>query len=123
MITDTKPQPVSADYVGVVSFRAECEHDLEVLNGVLTQMPPGSFHITNADEERSDCGVEMDISGKLTIKTLHAAMRQVPDGHVMAETLRALPLKENTLKRRNAGAPPYVLMPATDLGTPLKMGL
>lgn len=110
MPTDNKPQPVSADYVGVVSFRAECEHDLEELNGVLSENLPGTFRITNADEVRSDCGVEMEIHGKLTIAILYAAMRHVPDGHVMAETLRALPLNENPLERTGNDAPPYVVI-------------
>jgi hypothetical protein len=44
--------------------------------------------------------IEMTLGAPLNIESLHRYMGQIKDGHVMRQTLRALPLSENNLQRR-----------------------
>lgn len=50
-----------------------------------------------ADTNWPDVVVEMKTEG--TLPQLQDAMRRVEDGHVMLQTLRECPLKENSLER------------------------
>lgn len=95
------------NYCGIVSFRAECSQDVEGLLERAAMVYPMQVSEVRVEDCQlkgnipiPDKDVEMIVSGDLTIARLHAVMLAVPDGHVMAETLRAVPLSENSLERR-----------------------
>lgn len=94
----------NADYTGTVSFRAECAADVVEL---LASLPQGAYEVRKqkVDEPYPDDEVELLIKGQLTITKLHELMNAQVDGHVMADTLRALPLAENSLERRYGELP------------------
>lgn len=95
-------------YTGVVSFRAECHADVTELARALKRRFKGAWEIAGEHQEAPfpDVEVEMTIRAPLTIRVLHAEMERMVDGHVMAETLRALPLAQNSLERRYSDLAP-----------------
>lgn len=101
---ERRSAPVAGNnYRGVVSFRAECTEDVDrLLEGIgLVAVTIKSSAIDPGVE------VEIDLGNHLSIRDLYDAMLRVPDGHVMSDTLRALPLSENSLERRDADLPPW----------------
>lgn len=107
---------VATQDVVTVSFRAECMHDVEVLSEKLakdfpggvkaSRVEPGTITVDGNKLPIPDVSVEAVIAHPLDIATLHRVMQGIEDGHVMVETLRQLPLSENSLERRyNDGEP------------------
>ena len=47
----------------------------------------------------SDVAVEIMVDPSVSLGTMRRWMREVPDGHVMIQTLRPVPLAENSLER------------------------
>lgn len=88
------------------SFRAECLVDVQRLHGTLNSN--GIYHSTKEtkilEAGLSDVGVE--ICSIASLKTLRAVFAKVVDGHVMLETLRQVPLLENSLERETVAAEP-----------------
>lgn len=86
----------------IYSFRAECLDDIKefqrqcVVAGLAISMRVKTG-ILNMPEPPSDPEVEMESA--VSLETLQGVMRQVVDGHVMLQTLRACPLSDNTLER------------------------
>lgn len=99
-------QIMNNDYRGVVSFRAEAPADLDVLMarlagpylGLATDIQGKELQVDGVPV--SGMVVQFVISGELTISKLFTAMLAVEDGHVMMETLRALPRTANSMHRR-----------------------
>lgn len=85
----------------VVSFRAECIADVELLIASLGTDAVNFTVVTKTtDGKYPDCEVEANLSGGLTAQRLHGHMVACVDGHVMAQTLRAVPASANSMKRR-----------------------
>ncbi|WP_425953037.1 hypothetical protein [Ralstonia pseudosolanacearum] len=111
---------IGDDYTGVVSFRSEGQVDIDALmvelnkSDLLVSVSKNSKIVGNNELRVKsgetfpipDCQVEWTIRSPLTIRRLFDAMNAVVDGHVMAETLRALPLSQNSLERRFEDAAP-----------------
>lgn len=99
---------IGCEFEGVMSFRAECGVDVRNLFDLLSKERPGclTFNWHRDDGEFPDVEIEIETRNGLTIGDVHGAMRRVVDGHVMAETLRALPLAENDMTRRYSERPP-----------------
>lgn len=83
--------------MNILSFRAECSHDVKILKEELIKAQIGSVLFTHPDVGFPDVEIEMQTSGD--IETIRSLMRNVDDGHVMVSTLRQCPLKDNPLTR------------------------
>jgi hypothetical protein len=97
--------------MAVFSFKAECPDDLGLFRQSLNRhghpyrsyrylvepllLPP----IPGEDEPRDfgDRAVEIEID--LTIEQLRDIMKEQPDSHYMVQSLRQMPLAENSLER------------------------
>lgn len=78
------------------SFRAECMHDVSLFRAnALAAMAWDFFVLTNLSF--GEVGVE--IESTKTIEELHEIMKLQDDSHVMIQTLRELPLQDNSLNR------------------------
>lgn len=96
MTTRFKPGPRTPIY----SFRPECSIDLIQAAVILHTVARDGWslrRVTVFDEYTGSVGVEL--LADLSLEQLRAILRLVPDGHVMVETLRPVPLAENTLER------------------------
>lgn len=83
------PAPVASAYRGVYRFRAECAHDVEVLRGVL-QTRGVAYTMPQSELSPHWPDVVCTIETNLPLKWLRRYMRDVPDGHVMRQTLSPL---------------------------------
>lgn len=90
------------------SFRAETPVDVSRLLAVMSDGEPnphpylsGLTKITmdNHGELGADVVVEMQMKAGVDLDTVRGWMEQVEDSHVMIETLRQVPLSENSLER------------------------
>ncbi|WNO10426.1 hypothetical protein [Teredinibacter sp. KSP-S5-2] len=86
---DTRTKPL------ILSFRAECPIDWERFQSELN-----SSEIRFSVEKIHDgCEIEITVENA-TVKQVFKCCRRVVDGHVMRDTMRTLPLSENSLIRR-----------------------
>lgn len=84
------------------SFRAECLDDVKNFQRVCAiagiaatfRVEPGVFQMPEPPS-----GPEVQMETDVPLEQLRVVMRQVVDGHVMLQTLRACPLSENSLER------------------------
>lgn len=80
------------------SFRAECSKDVA---NFLALCKEKLIHCTNisgfADDAFPD--VEVQLECEADLETLRNVIREVVDGHVMLETLKAVPIEQNNMKR------------------------
>lgn len=85
--------------VTLLSFRAECEHDVqEILQAaraaglevVITQYNPDATGFPDVE-------VELEVSASL--EDFKTTFEDIDDIHVALETMRAVPLSQNSLKR------------------------
>jgi hypothetical protein len=81
----------------VYSFRAECPHDLEQLTIALQLRDVSCSIVATQGRGLPDCTAEIETEVALDI--IRDVMRGVEDGHVMVQTLRACPLRDNSLER------------------------
>lgn len=79
------------------SFRAECAADVDNLNNALTASGLAATLLYYPDPVYPDINVEIETDAALDV--IRSIMREVDDGHVMYQTLRAVPLAQNTLER------------------------
>lgn len=80
------------------SMRAECGHDVDLfaaMAGVSSIKVAGLVQVT--DPPFPD--VEVEFRSDATLGELYAVLDRMVDSHVMRETLRAVPLAENSLER------------------------
>jgi hypothetical protein len=102
--------------IQVISFRAECQGDVDrVLAEVKAQGPDlfsdtiiePMFLVVDGQKGRiPDVKVQMNLHHPMTIDSFFDIMIVMDDTHVMAQSLRALPLEKNSLKRREDVLPP-----------------
>jgi hypothetical protein len=83
----------------VFSFRAECPADVKAFQAGAAQanLPVAIRQLTVEREAFND--TEVEFQSTATLDELRNVMREVIDGHVMAETLRGVPLADNSLER------------------------
>ena len=79
------------------SFRAECVLDVSALQTECERAKLSTFAHITPDEVFPD--VEIELETDTDLEHLRSLMRKVQDGHVMVQTLRECPLKENSLER------------------------
>lgn len=80
------------------SFRAECVADVQYFGEVLAKSGVISdLRTEGVSDGFPDVAVEM--RAESTLGALQGLVRQVEDGHVMLQTLRLVPLVENSLER------------------------
>jgi hypothetical protein len=83
----------------IVSFRAECPADLKAFQDELEKRSIEFSWQSNGEDGLPDVEVEMDVF-EADIKDVFDAARSVVDGHVICDTLRTVPLSDNSLERR-----------------------
>lgn len=84
----------------IFSFRAECQADVDnfvnecndACISVAMQVFP-DYPATGFPD------VTVELQADATLSSLQAMMRRVVDGHVMLQTIRECPLKDNSLER------------------------
>lgn len=80
------------------SFRAECSDDANNFQQACQNANlPVNLQVTRRDQRIPDVDIEFEAG--TPIEALRDVMREIPDGHVMLETLRECPLAENSLER------------------------
>lgn len=79
------------------SFRAECALDVSALQAECERAKLSTFAHITPDKLLPD--VEVELETDTNLEHLRSLMRKVQDGHVMVQTLRECPLKENSLER------------------------
>ena len=79
------------------SFRAECALDVSALQTECERAKLATFAHITPDEVFPD--VEVELEADTDLEHLRSLMRRVQDAHVMVQTLRECPLKENSLER------------------------
>ncbi len=80
-----------------LSFRAECEHDVRLLFEAI--LAEGFMLKRSIDRSQMFPDVRVEITTSANLEEIMAIMRTIPDSHVMMQTLRAVPLNENSLER------------------------
>lgn len=84
--------------IKVYSFRAECQADAEKLRDRCTEVYiKMDMTIMPHGEGFPDVKVEMQTDASMN--QLHDILRTMDDSHVMLQTLRQVPLAENSLER------------------------
>ena len=76
------------------SFRAECQADVD---SFLQKSQVSGIKLTVTTNGFPD--VEIEFESEATLEDLIEVIRKVRDGHVVYQTLRQVPLSENSLKR------------------------
>lgn len=87
----------------ILSFRAECEVDVNRF--CLQARLHGPIALTVRRQQllfedgRSSGEVAVEIESSEDLEYMRDVIRDVPDGHVMLQTLRPIPLADNELRR------------------------
>jgi hypothetical protein len=83
----------------VYSFRAECPADVEAFqaSAAKANIPVVVTHLVVERDAFND--TEVEFKSTATLEAIRDAMREIVDGHAMLETVRAVPLSENSLER------------------------
>lgn len=80
------------------SLRAECRADVEELEKLIRRAcATSTVFLKPRTNFLSDA--EVEIRTQLSFNDLLVLIRTIPDGHVMLQTLQAVPLSENSLER------------------------
>lgn len=86
--------------LNTVSYRAECQGDVTTLNHTL--LTKGLCHRITRYEPDLKLGevlVEMQVWNNCTIEDVKSVLRNQIDSHVLLETLRPVPMSDNTMER------------------------
>lgn len=89
--------PVQNGERNTLSFRAECEHDVRLLFEAILKEGFQLKRSIKRSQKFPDVSVEMQTSASL--EEIQQMLREIPDSHVMLQTLRPLLLKDNNLER------------------------
>lgn len=81
----------------IFSYRAECQSDVDAFIGVAKSGMVEMQILAFADKAYPD--VDIEITTEASKDALMDLMRRIDDAHIMRQTLRALPLKKNSLER------------------------
>lgn len=80
----------------IYSFRAECLVDVERFLSKANEL---SIKLTKDNQDEVFPDIEIEFESDTDIEGIRNVLRQVVDGHVMIQTLRPVPLSENSLER------------------------
>ncbi|OJW46185.1 MAG: hypothetical protein BGO63_03705 [Candidatus Accumulibacter sp. 66-26] len=81
----------------IYSFRAECPADVEAFKAKCVDARVRV--VTREEPDKLFPDVEVEMETEASMDALQTLLREVVDGHVMLQTLRACPLSENSLER------------------------
>ena len=81
----------------IYSFRAECLADAEAFQAQIPESAEVQRWEASTDVGYPDVEVEFETDAPLA--ALRAMLRKTVDGHVMLQTLQAVPLADNSLER------------------------
>lgn len=84
--------------MAVFSFRAECQGDVDKLELQL-KLVTARYVLTVIPDNQGDPDVDVQLLVDLEQRDLDSMIASVVDGHVMYQTLRPVPLPDNTLER------------------------
>lgn len=84
--------------MGIYSFRAECQADVEQLSANCKAVGI-TWTSLRVIPDKGFPDVEVELETTATLDELLNAVRAVQDGHVVLQTLRAVPLAQNSLIR------------------------
>lgn len=92
------PNPANTLAGQIYSLRAECESDAKRF---LDEVETDGLLLSNAVHPDQDGfpDVEIELVSNATLEQLRSVIRRMPDGHVMLQTLRQVPLAGNSLER------------------------
>lgn len=82
----------------VFSMRAECSVDFNRFMELAKQNGLVVEHTVRPDPDGFP-DVEIEFASDSTLANIADVIRQVPDGHTMLQTLRPVPLADNSLER------------------------
>lgn len=82
--------------MAIFSFRAECFHDVQEALAHVRDFPVSEMRIIFPD---GFLDTKVELTADTDLETVMAALRAVPDGHVMVQTVRQCPLSENSFER------------------------
>ncbi len=82
--------------MNIYSFRAECDADVQRLRTILAKI---GFGVITAKPGNTSVEMHVEFLTPMDQETIEEAMRSIEDGHVMIQTLRPVPLKQNSLER------------------------
>ena len=87
----------------VFSCRAECEADVTRFVELLrvTCQSQARVFVAKPEEWVSDVLVEVHAKPDMSYETILSTCRMVPDGHVMLQTMRPVPVTRNSLERNH----------------------
>ena len=109
--TDAAPVNPS-EKTTVFSFRAECATDVERFEAECAQ--DGIHVVLRQEPMQLGADVKVEMTTPANLEALRAAVRRVPDGHVMLQTMRACALVDNSLERETVDE----VVAATSTGFP-----
>jgi len=81
----------------IFSFRAECQDDVDAFIEAATSAEIEM--LTHAYPDKAFPDVDVEITTEATKEVLMKLIRISDEAHIMRQTLRAVPLKENSLTR------------------------
>lgn len=92
------PNPANTRAGQIYSLRAECESDAKHF---LDEAEAEGFLLSSTVYPDQDGlpDVEIELVSNATLEQLRSVIRRMPDGHVMLQTLRQVPLAGNSLER------------------------
>lgn len=83
----------------IFSFRAECSVDVRRFLAGLTEVGIETEASQSPVSGLSGPDVAVELQATTTLEELRIVARRVEDAHVIVQTLRAVPLAENSLER------------------------
>ena len=80
----------------IFSFRAECEHDIRLLFEAMMQQ---GYRLKRTVKRGIMPDVSVEIRTSATQQEVIELLSQIPDSHVMIQTLRPVLMKDNSMER------------------------
>ena len=87
--------------MAIYSFRAECERDVEEIKKALTKLDSTTSLVSTRSYLQGSLVYEpfVEFTSELDLGMIQKTVASIADCHVALQTLRAVPLSENSLER------------------------
>lgn len=85
--------------MAIYSFRAECERDVEEIKKALTKLDSTTSLISKPLHIGVSHEPSVEFTSVLGLEVIRKTIAYIEDCHVALQTLRAVPLSENSLER------------------------
>ena len=84
----------------LMSFRAECQYDVDIMESLVRMKLGEDVHFTQVlpDDNIPDVVVEMEVNA--FVEDVITAINVGQDLHVICDTLEELPIEENPMNRK-----------------------